>query len=65
MKTILLEGESASKINLLASLAEELGIKTQVLDASEQEDIKLGILMKSIETDGLDNEEDVMKILNS
>jgi hypothetical protein len=36
-----------------------------VLNNSEKEDIKLGLLMKTIETNKLDSEEDVMKILNT
>ena len=65
MKTLLLEGKSASTIDLIESLAHELGIKTCVLNPSEKEDIKLGLLMKSQETGEFDDENDVIKILNS
>jgi len=63
MKTLLLEGESDSTLDLLINLAKKLGLKSRILTDSEEEDIKLGLLMKKVETGELVDREEIMKKL--
>lgn len=63
MATIILEGDSDSTVDKIVALAKELGMKLRVLSNIEEEDLKLGHLMKSVKTNELVSEEKVLKAL--
>ena len=63
MATVILEGDSDSTIDKIVALAKELGMKLRVLSKSEEEDLKLGHLMKSVKTNELVSEDVVLKAL--
>lgn len=63
MATIILEGNSDSTVDKIVALAKELGMKLRVLSETEEEDLKLGHLMKSVKTSELVSEDEVLKAL--
>lgn len=63
MATIILEGNSDSTVDKIVALAKELGMKLRVLSETEEEDLKLGNLMKSVKTSELVSEDEVLKAL--
>jgi len=61
--TILLEGDSESKINLILELAKKLGVKSAFLSKEELTDTKLGQLMEKEKTGKLISEKDILREL--
>jgi len=61
--TILLEGDSESKIKLILELAKKLGVKSAFLSKEELTDTKLGQLMEKEKTGKLISEKDILREL--